>query len=469
MPWTATDTIPAMQNKSLALRQLFAETANLQLSKNRATQDAVFAGLAAVANEEKKQIKLHKESAEQKEQKQLPAHLRLVIESKKALDSNVTPNSLSDKQKTLISASWDSSGRLVLLFDDNSKLVTEPVPSEYIQNSIVQINPMFDYVQMNTSANMTSDERLPGMLTWNQQEDCLDIVQQDGSTLQTGLEQFIQVKNNSGVFLPNGSVVMFSGVDLDETPECIPMTAAPSIDPLYIIGVLTNDLPVGTIGRATVFGKVRSINTTGSSVGETWNQGDLLWVHPTQVGRLTNVKPTAPNPAISVAAVLKQGITGTLLVRPTVFPRLFYGTFRSLVTQTPTVIDTPYAVAFEDAQFSSGVSISNSSRITCQHQGLYSFDFRLQVTSTNSSSKNIYVWARINGSDVPDSATKVTLSGNAVEMVLSWSFTYKLNQQDYFQLMYACDDASISITAPASTSFCPATPSAVIKVNQIDS
>lgn len=66
------------------------------------------------------------------------------------------------------------------------------------------------------------------------------------------------------------------------------------------------------------------------------------------------------------------------------------------------------------------------------------------------------------------STTKVSLTGKAVEISPSWNFVYSLNANDYFELMYAADNTAIVINAPAPTAFCPSTPSAVIKVTQID-
>lgn len=238
---------------------------------------------------------------------------------------------------------------------------------------------------------------------------------------------------------------------------------------LLIIGVLTNELQDGQRGRATVLGKVRQLNTTGSTVSEVWQQGDLLWAHPAIAGEFTKVKPSAPNPAISVAAVLKVGLTdGVILVRPTIFPRLFYAKYLSNQNQQPLLINTPYPVTFNIADIESGISVVDGSKITVASSGLYSFDFRLQITSTNSSSKNIYIWARKNGVDIPNSATKITLTGNAVETAPSWNFVYTMQAGDYFELMYAADDTAIIVNAPSPTTFCPSTPSAVIKVNQLD-
>lgn len=486
MPWTSSKsgTLPSLVNKPLSSREIFARVANAALAKGQTEEEAIYAGLAAVSNEERKK----KRDTSKSLSNPLPSHLSAILNAgtktvEKAatepLNASDEPqirqaflgkNAVtSDSSRSLVSASWDNFGRLVLQFDDGKQIITDRVPvEEKIEQSIgVSVNPVFDFLRFNTEANL--DEALPGWLHWNSLEDCLNVTQSDGSTLQVGLENYIQVINNTGSTLPNGSVVSFSGVHESEFPECSALMASPDFAPLYIIGVLTNSLADGQAGRATIVGKVRNLNTTGSTVGEVWNQGDLLWAHPTIAGAFTKVKPAAPNPSISVAAILKVSATdGVILVRPTIFPRLYYAKYLSTQSQTPALINTPHAVTFNITDIQSGVELVDNSKIRVKQSGLYSFDFRLQVTSTNSAAKNIYIWARKNGVDVPTSATKVTITGNLSEASPSWNFVYTMQENDYFELMYAADDIAIIINAPAPTTFCPSTPSAVLRVNQVD-
>jgi uncharacterized protein YdaT len=465
MQWSA-DNLPAsMKSKSLKLRELFAKVANASLDKGYSKEESIFAGTNAVKIEERKN-----QPAKVKEPKK-PSHVE-------SLRSYTSPFEMVSKAEnelpiaaTVKAAEFDAQGHLVILMSDGGRVVTKgKAVEQHIDQRIgVSVNPVFDHVQMNTTANYTSEDHLPGMLTWNEFEDCLDIVQNDGSILQVGLESYIEVVNNTATSMLSGTVVHFSGVALNEIPEVSLMISNGSIEPLYLVGVLTNSLIPGQRGRATILGKVRNINTTGSDVGEVWQRGDLLWSHPTQAGKLTRVKPTAPNLAISVCAVLKvDAVSGILLVRPTIFPRLFYGNFSSTSNQTPLAINTPYSVTFPITEFSSGVSVQDNSKVVVQYAGLYSFDFRLQITSTNSSAKNIYIWARKNGTDIANSASKVTLVGNAVEIVPSWSFIQSMQIGDYLELMYASDNTAIRIDSPPSTAFCPAIPSATLRVNQVN-
>lgn len=313
---------------------------------------------------------------------------------------------------------------------------------------------------------------VPGMINWNSTEDCLDIHQSDGTVLQVGLENYIEVYNNDGATAPieNGTVVAFKNVFNDEEITAQPLIANGTLNPLYTIGVVTVSIPVNELGRATILGKVRNLNTTGSDVGETWQRGDILWAHPTLAGKMTRVRPTAPDVAISIAAVLKVDATnGILMVRPTIFPRLYYGAFYSTQAQTAAAINTAYPITFNNLDFASGFTIDplHPSRIVTQVQGLYNYQFSLQVTSTNSSTSAIWIWYRKNGVDVPHSATKMTIASNGGLIAPAWNFVESMDPNDYFELMWAVDSTAVSLVSPAATAFCPSTPSALISVTQV--
>lgn len=322
-----------------------------------------------------------------------------------------------------------------------------------------------DYIKLNLNGpKMTT---LPGMISWNNIEDCLDVTHADGTILQTGLEQHMKIYNHNGNSLLNGTVVRFSGVNNAYDPSVVPMIADGSVQPLYIVGVVTDDIPVNSTGRATWFGKVRNLNTTGGDVNEVWNEGDILYISPTIAGKLTKIKPTAPNIVISVAAVLKKHETdGIILVRPTIYPRLHYGSFSDSSIQTALLPNTPYAVRYNTTDISNGHSISNNTRIIASNSGLYNYQFSLQLSSNNSSKKEVYVWARKNGTDVPNSSTRITISGNDVYTAASWNFILSMNINDYFELMWATTDTTAKIDAPPANGFSPSTPSVILTVTE---
>ena len=148
-----------------------------------------------------------------------------------------------------------------------------------------------------------------------------------------------------------------------------------------------------------------------------------------------------------------------------------YGAFQDNTTQTAAATSTAYAVIWGETDTSNSVVVAtdgtNLTRVTVDETGLYNFAFSLQLVKASANSKNAWIWPRINGVDVPKSATKVTLAGNSAAVVAAWNFFLNLTANDYVQLMWAVEDTDIQILHEAATAFCPEIPSAILTVNFI--
>jgi hypothetical protein len=309
---------------------------------------------------------------------------------------------------------------------------------------------------------------LPGSIGWNATEDCLNVYQEDGTTLQVGLENYIRVKNLTGNTINNGTLVQFAGVNGGFDPVVTPLIANTTFDPIYTVGVLTESIANGENGRATTFGKVRGINTTGIPENETWNIGNLLWADPVHPGRLTNIKPTAPNVAISIAAVTRVDATeGEILVRPTITPRLFYGTFAQTANQALSVADTAYPVLFDKTNFTSGHTLTANGVIVSEVTGLFKYDVNYNITSSNSSRAYVYMWIRKNGVDQQNTALRFSIESNGGEAVPHGSFVLSMQPGDNVQMMIAASGTSISLFGLGATGIYPSAPSAVLSISQM--
>jgi hypothetical protein len=58
------------------------------------------------------------------------------------------------------------------------------------------------------------------------------------------------------------------------------------------IGLVTETINTNQEGFIITVGQLLNVNTTGSLQGETWTDGDVLYLSPTTAGKLTNIKPT---------------------------------------------------------------------------------------------------------------------------------------------------------------------------------
>lgn len=280
----------------------------------------------------------------------------------------------------------------------------------------------------------------------------------------------ITITNNNGATFAPGQIVKFVGV-ANGVPTAQLATANSAFMPIYTIGVVAESIAVGSSGQVRTQGKVTGANTTGSTVGESWAAGDILYMHPSIAGGLTKVEPAEPNVSVSVAVVLTVSATaGVLLVRPILHTRARYGNFTCNADQTAAADDTAYPVVFTGTDVSIGVALDgvDASKVVCSRAGLYNFQFSAQIVKSNSSVGYVYIWPRVGGTDIPNSATRVSIAGSGSDIAAAWNFILPMNAGQEFQLMYAFSATSISLEALPATAFCPAIPSVILSVTQIN-
>ena len=159
-----------------------------------------------------------------------------------------------------------------------------------------------------------------GSVYYNDTDGTLDLILKGGNvTLQVGQEQVVRVVNktatNISLLEANYQAVRITGAQ-GQRPKVD--LAQATTDPLSseTIGLVTETIANNAEGFITTSGLVRGINTTGSLQGETWADGDILYLSPTTAGNVTKVKPTAPNHLIVIGYVIHAHATqGTIYVK----------------------------------------------------------------------------------------------------------------------------------------------------------
>jgi hypothetical protein len=186
-------------------------------------------------------------------------------------------------------------------------------------NTIDTAGTKSDYFLLDTTATPTLQ---PGMMRWNDADGTVEIALKYGDVvLQLGQETHYTVRNSTGSTIQNGTAVYASGVTAGSGRiEASPYVADGSIREVRFLGLATHNIGNGVNGVVTYFGYVRGLDTRGTaataiSVGdENWSIGDILYVHPTVPGKLTNIKPKHE---ITVAIVInRHQSSGVLFVRP---------------------------------------------------------------------------------------------------------------------------------------------------------
>ena len=194
-----------------------------------------------------------------------------------------------------------------------------------LTGSLTSSRVLTDAVRFNTSAGVSVGV---GELAWNNSDGTLDLGMKGGAVVQQiGQEIFYEVRNETGIQIPNGTAVFASGVTAGSARiTASPYTADGSVREVRFLGIATEDISNGVNGFVTYFGYVRGLDTRGTTVSsiavgdEDWSVGDVLYAHPTVAGKLTNV---APKHEISVAIVIaRHQSAGALFVRPTSYGHL---------------------------------------------------------------------------------------------------------------------------------------------------
>jgi hypothetical protein len=129
MAWDAINTVPAMHGKSLALRELFAKTANATLAKGQTEEEAIFSGISAVKIQEKKN------QPPKAVAPKVPAHLAAVRSYESPYDMVSKAAEITPTAPNIKAAEFDNQDHLVLLMSDNTKIVSK---TKAVQENIEQ-------------------------------------------------------------------------------------------------------------------------------------------------------------------------------------------------------------------------------------------------------------------------------------------------------------------------------------------
>ena len=186
------------------------------------------------------------------------------------------------------------------------------------------------YIDFNLTAEPTSQE---GRLHWSEDGRGLEVGMIGGDVvLQVGQESLIFVRNNAGYDIKNGQVVYSTG-SIGNIPT-IALADTHDSDTLHIMGVATEDIINNNNGYITIEGAVGDFDTSGAPYGETWVEGDNLYLNAG--GNMSNHHPNSATAGVVVVAtvVRAHATVGQILVTaPHAFSigNNFNGTLRSSI------------------------------------------------------------------------------------------------------------------------------------------
>lgn len=150
----------------------------------------------------------------------------------------------------------------------------------------------------------------------------------------------------------------------------------------------------------------------------------------------------------------------------------YYGSFYSSLDQADGV--TPHLMYCENTADADGVSMvlgseATKSRITFAHTGTYNIQFSAQLHNTGGggSGNTVNIWFKLNGNNIANSDTRVTVPSNAPYVVAAWNFIVSIAAGDYVEIVWFTDNSNIIIEHENANATHPAIPSVIITAAQI--
>ena len=148
-----------------------------------------------------------------------------------------------------------------------------------------------------------------------------------------------------------------------------------------------------------------------------------------------------------------------------------HGSFYDTTTQTNPVADAVNLMqinsVYDSADGTQYAIKKDTTKIYVTQTGVYNIQFSAQLDKTGGGASAVYIWIRVNGQNVSNSATKVVIDGPNSEIVAAWNWVLTLAANDYIELAWESPDTNVVLAAVAATGNIPEIPSVIITVTWV--
>ena len=169
-----------------------------------------------------------------------------------------------------------------------------------------------------------------------------------------------------------------------------------------------------------------------------------------------------------------QTITGSLQISGSLYynghKQYNYGQFYDMTTQSGSS-GSIQSMKLNTTDLSEGVSIVSGSQIKVENAGVYNLQFSAQLENTVNTNIVFNIWFAKNGNSIPNSNTHIDVaraqSAQLGKVPAAWNFLSHLDDNDYLEIKWTCNDTGGILHYDAGTPSIPATPSVIVTITQI--
>ena len=150
-----------------------------------------------------------------------------------------------------------------------------------------------------------------------------------------------------------------------------------------------------------------------------------------------------------------------------------YGAFSDNADQTGS-ISAGTAMQCNTTDIADGITVVSNTQFTVPADGKYNLQFSAQLKNTDNAQQDATIWFRINGVDVPSSATQITIPARKSASIFgyavaSWNIFLDMTAGQYVEIIWLPTSTTVTVEAlPSSASPAyPAIPSVIVTMMQV--
>jgi hypothetical protein len=250
-------------------------------------------------------------------------------------------------------------------------------------------------------------------------------------TINLGQESIVRVYNDTGVAIPDGSIVEITGSTGEFPHVGLAIASSEHVD---VLGIATHEIGIAEFGYVTTFGVVRGPTTTGMTAG------NVLFLSDTVAGEFTESEPDIANEAVHIGKVVKVDASGKIFVsiHPHRHALSYAALYWSVPIATVLAVATPLkalgTTAAEGLNPNFTVAVDNRLTYTGSETGWFTVAITISVSKgsagTSQGDHHIYKnGSAVTGATIGRSYTSATDTGSIALIA-----HVEMAQNDYIEL-----------------------------------
>jgi hypothetical protein len=148
-----------------------------------------------------------------------------------------------------------------------------------------------------------------------------------------------------------------------------------------------------------------------------------------------------------------------------------YGSWSDSTDQTGSTT-AGAVITFNTQDITDSITLVDNSKFTVPNTGIYDLQFSAQLKNTDNAQQEAVIWFKVNGSDLANSATIVTIPARKSASIFgygvaAWNIFLSLNSSDYVEIYWLKSNAAVTLEHLPSTAEYPAIPSIILSIQQV--